>query len=212
MEAARSWARSDIEPVQQLTGRSQVSSIEALCEPGVHGFEVGTTLVGFALRQAKSREARRRAKLPRQRSLVSRPIERLLQKLLGIRFRFCRTPAEQHFRLHAEQLGHAPSLFPARAFGQRPVQDVDALLKVARGSKGSSEFNEHFDLVDIWPRVRRPVQSPDKKIPAFMGLALADEQRTAETSDLGVPEVDGVSSRSAGQHIGKTLRCLDVTD
>ena len=73
---------SDIEPIQQLPGRSQVSSVEALSEPGVNGFEGRTTLPSFALPEAKSCEARCRAKLPRQRSLAARPTERLLQELL----------------------------------------------------------------------------------------------------------------------------------
>ena len=140
---------SDIEPLQQLPGRSQVSSVEALGEPGVNGFEASTTLASFALPQAKSRKARCRAKLPRQRSLAARPIERLLQELLRKWLRSRRIHAEQHLGLHAEQLGHAPSLFPARAGGQGLVQDVDALLKVARASKGLSKLGEQFDPVHI---------------------------------------------------------------
>lgn len=81
MEATRWQPLSDIEPIQQLPGRNQVSSVEALGEPGVNGFEASMTLPSFALPQAKSREARCRAKLPRQRSLAARPIERLLQEL-----------------------------------------------------------------------------------------------------------------------------------
>jgi hypothetical protein len=75
---------SGVEPLQQLPGRSQVSSVEALSEPRVNGFEASTPLPGVALPQAKSCEARCRAKLPRQRSLAARPIERLLQELLRI--------------------------------------------------------------------------------------------------------------------------------
>ena len=48
----------DAEPIQQLPGRSQVGSVEALSEPGVNGFEASATLLGVALPQAKSPEAR----------------------------------------------------------------------------------------------------------------------------------------------------------
>ena len=75
MGATRWQPHSDVELVQQLSGLSQVGSFEALSELGVNGFEANTPLASLALPQAKSREARCRAKLPRQRSLAARTFE-----------------------------------------------------------------------------------------------------------------------------------------
>src|SRR5882672_5208104 len=49
----RSSPFSDVAPIQQLPGRSQVSSVETLGKPGVNGFEASTTLASLALPQAK---------------------------------------------------------------------------------------------------------------------------------------------------------------
>jgi hypothetical protein len=126
-------------------------------KPSVNRFKTGAALASPALPTAKPREARCRTKFPRQGALPARPIEGLKKDLFRVCFRIRRIYAQQHFPLHAKQLGQAPSLLPARAVGKRVTQDVDALLEVANAGKGMREFDEHFETVDISLHVRRSI-------------------------------------------------------
>src|SRR6266481_3775664 len=200
------------EAVEQRLGGPEIGGAKALGEAAVERREELTRRLGPALCMPQAGEAGGAAQLHGQNPLLARPVQRVLEVLLGPGGGARGSRQQDQFALDAQELRDAPMLLVTLGSGERLVDRGESLGDLPASGQPLRKAAEQGGMVRDEAGFAELVEGVAEKRESAADLAALDEQDAIEAATPRVPDGERVPGRMVEQYRHEAFGGRQIAD